>query len=95
MKKLLFALLCAGLMSTALPVTSQADDLDMAKIKCEELMKMDDNEKALMIFWFDGYLSQKKNDTKIDEEWITKLSKHVGEFCIKNPSAPAIQSLSK
>ena len=94
MKKLFFALLCAGLMSMALPVAPQAEDLDMGKIKCEDLMKMDDQEKALMIFWFDCYLSQKKNDTRIDEEWIKKLSQHVGEFCAKNPSAPAIQSLS-
>ena len=94
MKKLFFALLCAGLMSMALPAASQAEDLDMGKIKCEELMKMDDQEKILMIFWFDGYLSQKKNDTRVDEEWIKKLSQHVADFCAKNPSAAAIQSLS-
>lgn len=94
MKKLFFALLCAGLMSMALPAASQAEDLDMGKIKCEELMKMDDQEKALMIFWFDGYLSQKKNDTRVDQEWIKKLSQHVAEFCAKNPGTPAIKSLS-
>ncbi len=94
MKKFIFALLCAGLMYIALPSTSHAEDLDMAKIKCEELMKMDDQEKALMIFWFDGYLSQKKNDTKVDQAWIEKLSKHVAEYCTKNPSSPAIDSIS-
>jgi len=95
MKKLFLSLLCAGLMSMALPAPSQAEELDMGKITCEDLMKMDEKEKMLMIFWFDGYLSQKKNDTRIDQEWIQKLSQHVAEFCTQNPGKPAIESLSK
>ena len=93
MKKLLLSLLCAGLMGMALPATSQAEELDMGKITCDQLMKMDDKQKALMIFWFDGYLSQKKNNTNIDEAWIKKLSQHVAEFCTKNPGEPAIKSI--
>ena len=93
MKKILFALLCAGLMSLSLPVASHAEDLDMGEIKCEQLMKMGNKERVLMIFWLHGSISQQKNNTLMDQEWIQKLVKHVSEYCTKNPSETVLSSV--
>jgi hypothetical protein len=65
----------------------------MGEIKCEQLMKMGDKERVLMIFWLDGYLSQKKNNTLMDQEWMQKLVKHVSEYCTKNPSETVLSSV--
>lgn len=79
MKKYLPALVLAASFSAV-----QAWEFDMAEFKCED---MDSKETAAMVlFWLDGYISAKQDDTIISNEWVEELAAHIKQACAKNTS---------
>ena len=74
MKKILIAMTLAGLMSVA-----QAWEFDMAEIKCNDLE--DEDQAAMMLFWLDGYVSAKQDDTSMSSDWLDELGGYLEEGC--------------
>ena len=83
MKKLLFSCLLAACL--ALPATTLAagDDIDMAKVSCEEFLNSGSN-MTMMLTWIDGYMSGISDNTVISNAWMEKLGAHMGQYCSKN-----------
>ena len=63
---------------------AQAKDTDMGTITCKEFLASDQNEMTMLIFWIDGYMSAKSDNTVINDEWMNKLGTHLGTYCAKN-----------
>jgi hypothetical protein len=74
MKKFLFAITLASLMSV-----SHAWEFDMAEVKCSDLE--DEEQAAMMLFWLDGYVSAKEEDTTMSEAWLEELGGYLEEGC--------------
>ena len=91
MKKLLFSCILAAFL--ALPVGAQAaDEYDMAKITCKELLGAGD-DMGMLLVWIDGYMSAKSDNTVMSEEWMGKLGSHLGSYCNKNGSHTIMQAI--
>lgn len=74
----------------------QAEETDVAKIKCSEFLQSG-STMPLLIMWIDGYLSAASDNTTMDDAYIEELGNKLGEFCGKNQNATlwdAISSLS-
>lgn len=74
-------------------IAAQAEETDVASIKCSEFLQ---NKDAIPMFvmWIDGYMSQKSENTVISDEWIQKLSQHMGTYCSQNPDATILDAAS-
>lgn len=60
-----------------------AFEFDMAEITCKDI----ESEKtaSMVLFWMDGYVSAKEDDTNFTEEWVDELSSYIKEGCEENP----------
>ena len=93
MKKLIIGALAALCMISGMN-SVQAEDQDVAKIKCSEFL----NSGSTMPLRIDGYLSAASGNTSMDDEYIEQLGTKLGEFCGANKNATlmdAIESLSE
>lgn len=73
----------------------QAEEQDVAQIKCSEFLQSGDS-MPLLLMWIDGYLSAASDDTVCDDAYIEELGSELGNFCKSNPDATiwdAMQSL--
>ncbi len=96
MKKLIIGALAALCMISGMN-SVQAEDQDVAKIKCSEFLNSG-STMPLLIMWIDGYLSAASGNTSMDDEYIEQLGTKLGEFCGANKNATlmdAIESLSE
>lgn len=82
MKKFLLTAVAAAMLCTA-PFVSYAAEQDVAKITCKDFLGAKDNI-PMMLMWIDGYMSGKSDNTVISDEWMEKLSTHLGTYCGKN-----------
>ena len=87
------ALVMMGLAATlcGTSLTVQADEVDVAQIKCSEFLEEKDSI-GMFLMWLDGYASQKSNNTVLSDEWIEKLGKHMATFCSQNPDTPILEA---
>lgn len=87
MKKIV-ALFCLGLM-LAVPTAGWAakagSEYDIAKTTCKEIFA-DAEGLTFMLFWIDGYLSRKKNNTMMSEASIKEIGEALTEECKDNPN---------
>ena len=86
MKKCIF-LFCLSLM-LAVPTVVQAAkakaEYDIAKTTCKEIFS-DAESITFMLFWIDGYLSHKNNNTMMSEASIKEIGEALTEECKENP----------
>lgn len=94
MKKFLLASFMAGLLFMS-QASHAAQQFDMAKVTCAQLMQDADDESAmaLMLGWVDGYISAKSNNTMVSDEWFVQLALHMSQYCIANPQATIIEAM--
>lgn len=95
MKKILLTLALSGLLISAAQADKAEKDwtLDMAEVTCKD---MDDEEKAkIMMFWLDGYISAKEEDTELSGEWIDELGGYLEEGCEENKNAKLLEIIEE
>lgn len=68
-----------------------AEETDVAQVKCSEFLE-DKEGMGMLLMWLDGYASQKSDNTVLSDEWIEKLSKHMGTYCSQNPDTPILEA---
>ncbi|MDR0827879.1 MAG: HdeA family protein [Desulfovibrio sp.] len=88
MKKFFCLCLLAGFLT--LPLSVQAakkggEELNMGTLTCGELLKMEEEEIALLYFWLDGYMSKATNNLKINEKEAEANITTLAEECEKAP----------
>ncbi len=92
MKKFIVCALLTAFMGFA--GVASAQDQDLAAMPCGEFVKADAQTLQLIIFWIDGYMSAQSENTIMSEEWIKKLSFHMGSYCAKNPKHTIMQAMN-
>lgn len=85
MKKLLCVCLLAALCA-ALPLSSNAEELDMGKFTCGDFLKLGGDESAMLYFWLDGYASHVTGNNVLNSSAVEGDMKALMELCQKNPS---------
>lgn len=85
MKKIFFLAFAVALLCGA-PNYSQAADTDMAKLKCEDILKSPSESVGMLVLWVDGYMGGTSDNTLLNMKWIEKLGTHIGQFCAANPA---------
>ena len=68
----------------SLPEVEVDGGTDMLEIPCSEVTS-NTEDATNAIFWIDGYLSAKADNTIMDDAWIEKLGLHLGKYCGTNP----------
>ena len=84
---LAFCCLCAPTAGNAAD-----DEQDVAKVSCKEFLGSGE-QMAGMLFWIDGYMSAKSDNTVMSEAWMQKLGTHLGQYCAKNPGNTIMQAI--
>lgn len=86
------------LLTTALAIallggvcTASAEEQDIAQIKCSEFLQ-DKDHMGMILMWLDGYASYKSDNTVLSDEWMQKLSAHMGSYCSQNPDTPILEA---
>jgi acid stress chaperone HdeB len=74
------------------PAVSHAAAEDMKNLTCEEMLKMDDETRGILIFWMDGYLSGITDDTTFDLELLQKFAEKIGAACAKSPTSKVLET---
>ncbi len=90
MKKIFIAALLTVFM--AMSGVALAQTQDMAKVKCSEFIQGDNNVRTYIVFWLDGYMSAESENTEMSDEWVKKLSTHMGTFCAQNPNKTIMEA---
>ena len=82
MKKFILAVVAAAFLCS--PAVSFAEDMDMAKITCNDFLSQKEDDIVSVVIWVDGYLSAKSGDTVMGQEWMKKLSMNLASYCKQN-----------
>ena len=59
--------------------------LGVSQISCKEFLDSKEDEIGMILVWLDGYLSAKSDNTLMDDAWMEKLGKQLGEYCSAHP----------
>lgn len=82
MKKLLLLLACILCVFATNP--AMANDQDMGKLTCKELLASKDDIPFIM-FWVDGYMSAKSDNLVLNADWMKTLTEHYISYCQQHP----------
>jgi acid stress chaperone HdeB len=85
MKKIFFFAFALAVLCGA-PNFAQAADTDVAKLKCEDMMKGSEESVGMLVLWVDGYMGGVSDNTTLNMDWVKKLGTHIGQFCAANPA---------
>jgi len=86
----------------ALPLsslTALAQDKDpvieMSKVDCRTMLKMDADEQDFTLIYFHGYISGTKGETLFDGPVLREATNKIMDYCIENPSATLMEAFEK
>ncbi|MBL8685915.1 MAG: hypothetical protein JNK86_00400 [Alphaproteobacteria bacterium] len=92
MKKL-FVAACSLFFIVSGAVQAETKPLDLTKVTCAELAKLDEYKAAVIMFWLDGYFSA-DGQPIIDFDGIGRVVDALGAQCDKNPSQTIFQAIN-
>ncbi len=64
----------------------------MAEVTCDGLKE---DNAALILFWLDGYVSAKEDETGISSEWVDELSSYIKEGCTEDAAQSVLGIVKK
>jgi HdeA/HdeB family len=79
-------LFAAALLACARPADAADNALDVRELTCQQFSGYDDNNKGLVMMWFEGYYTEEDEDAVID---FGKMAGHLTKLliaCQANPS---------
>jgi len=85
---------CAAALILSAAEAALADDqgIDVAQIRCAQLLQSDDKAKSFMMSWIVGYLSAKNNNTVMSSDYMAKLGTYLETYCGENPDTPVLDA---
>ena len=90
------AITCA--IAGALVTTASAQDSTMRKVNdytCKDVMRDSGEGRDIAIAFMHGYLLGKASATEFDLDVLTKQSDAFIDYCLDNPSSPAMEAMIK
>ncbi|HVZ51440.1 MAG TPA: HdeA/HdeB family chaperone [Pseudolabrys sp.] len=81
--KILAMLTAAAFMCAAVP--AQAQQLDLATVKCKDFVSSDQQTIGLILMWLEGYYSESDAKPVVDFDVMKENGSKLGEYCGKNP----------
>ena len=88
MKVLYGAVVALGLSLGA----AQAATVDLATVKCSDLLAMDESETTFMFTWLLGYVGGQASTTTIDPDAMEAAGKDLGTYCAANPDVGVLSA---
>jgi HdeA/HdeB family len=85
MKLLHATLIAAAAFLCAKPALAADDKLDVSALTCEQFNKYDNNNKGLIMMWFEGYYTEEDEDAVID---FGKMASHLTKLLIACQADP-------
>ena len=92
MKKLLAATAVLMMVNS---FSAQASVIDVAAIKCKELLAMSPEEISYIFIWVHGYYGGKAGDTTIDLASMDSAGKAIGAKCAANQSLGLLTAIEQ
>jgi hypothetical protein len=87
MKTLYAAVAASALILGAQSVLAAADaQLDVSELTCEQFSSYDDDNKGLIMMWFEGYYTEDNEDAVID---FGKMAGHLAKLLIACQADPS------
>ena len=71
---------------------AQAETVDMATVKCSDIVAMNETEGTFMFTWLLGYAGGQAGSTTIDLDALEAASKEIGEYCGANPDVGVLSA---
>jgi acid stress chaperone HdeB len=84
MKSLVVALLAAFTLLAARPA-SAAEAIDVSKLSCQQFTQYDNDNKGLIMMWFEGYYTEDDEPATID---FGKMAGHLAQILIECEANP-------
>ena len=85
--RLLYAtLIAAAALFCAKPALAADNALDVSELTCQQFMNYDDNNKSLIMMWFEGYYTEEDEPTTID---FGKMAGHLAKLLIACQADPS------
>jgi hypothetical protein len=91
--KQLSILVIAGALMLGASTAALANQIDMAKITCGQLMAMPAGATLTVGSWMSGYYNSKANNTVIDFDLMVANADVVSNFCTKNPNLTLMKAI--
>ena len=87
--KPLHATLFAAALLCAKPALAADNALDVSELTCEQFMNYNDDNKGLIMMWFEGYYTEEDEPATID---FGKMAGHLAKLRIAPRPTPARRS---
>jgi len=87
MKKMLKNILWLLMLNSLFANAQGGMSFDMGEITCNQVDLTHEKDACMILFWLDGYVSAKEDDTQLSEEWIEELAGYIKEGCSENSNA--------
>ncbi len=85
MKPVRATLVAAALLLCAKPSLAADNSLDVSELTCKQFINYDDNNKGLIMMWFEGYYTEDDEPATID---FGKMAEHLAKLLIACEADP-------
>jgi acid stress chaperone HdeB len=85
MKRLTLAMLAASAALIAAKPALAAEAVDVSQLSCKQFSQYDDNNKGLIMMWFEGYYTEEDEPATID---FGKMAGHLAQILIECEANP-------
>jgi hypothetical protein len=86
MKNFCAAVAAAALVACAQPAFAADNELDVNELTCEQFTNYNDDNKGLIMMWFEGYYTEEDEDAVID---FGKMAGHLAKLLIACQADPS------
>ena len=83
MKSLVVAMLAAFVLFAAKPAAAEA--IDVSKLSCKQFTQYNDDNRGLIMMWFEGYYTEEDEPATID---FGKMAGHLAQILIECEANP-------
>jgi hypothetical protein len=86
MKNFCAAVAAAAFIACVQPAIAADDELDVSELTCEQFTNYNDDNKGLIMMWFEGYYTEEDEDAVID---FGKMAGHLAKLLIACQADPS------
>jgi acid stress chaperone HdeB len=76
-------------------VQAQAQQLDLATVRCKEFLDSSKENTGLIVMWLQGYYSEENAAPVVDFDKMKSNGGKIGEYCRKFPGHSVITAAEK
>src|SRR5215470_286189 len=76
-------------------LAARAETIDIAELKCHELIRAYPAEFVVIDAWLSGYYHAKSNKTELDRKQAAENTRKVLQFCKANPTVTVMQAIER